>query len=114
MSTRNIQFERADFGYLYGSCQFIVRPENKRYRISFGSGNGGYNISKEKTPYQEDWSRPEPIEDDKLVELLGGPEKWSSLSFVSMWQGWAAGYKYGYNQGEQAKLERVHGQDRAT
>lgn len=108
MSTRNIQFESADFGYLYGSCQFVVRPENKRYRLSFGTGGGGdFNMSSEGTPYKEDWSAIKPITDEEVVKILGGPAKWSIQGFVSMWQGWASGYSTGFNRGEQAALERA-------
>ncbi len=97
--TRNVEFLAADFGYLYGRVDFFVRPGGKRYRYVF-SCSGDNTICEIRwdgemyTPTE----KPRRITDAELVELLG-PTHLTMQDFVSMWQGWAAGYEKGHSDG---------------
>ena len=112
-STRNIDIIAANFGYMYGTIDFAVRPEYKRYRYSFNSSDGRgiceLQYDHEKRRFVES-SKRRPITDDDLVNLLGGENRWSMSDFIAMWQGWASGYENGKKKAENclaSKTEEV-------
>ena len=87
-STRNIEILSANFIYLGGSIEVVVRPSFKRYQFGFGCGEKLWIAEWDRN--EKRYGKSRSITEDDAVKLLG-ERHWSWNDFVCVWQGWASG-----------------------
>ena len=101
-SVANLEINGAEFNNMCGLIDVPVLPDRERYLFRFSSG--GCLTCRRWDRVANAFSGASDITHDSALQLLG-TRHWTWANFVSVWSGWAAGYKQGRLEGRREVFE---------